>query len=373
MGGSEMVPADQATIVAARITAAATLHAAWIQWTAGAMALLGAIGAGVAAYKGATRQVRLQERQAKARTEAYRFKLTILVDELYMTAAVERSEAKLQLDRYCAGASSERLTAMPFLIPDELTPGNWSDHALLGITAVRGIHRLYDSLKDAIRFSTEMRGQACSTISIYPTTARIEELSDGGVELIPDVAVIQHLKVADNLLEAVKHLQAVLENQHGRRSNMGKKEAYDVAIGMFKHEHDRWIQNTLFLFGALASLFLTAKELQKIVPLWLILGLATLISTMAVCVALSIRASTDAWGQTVREIERLTEGDVRPFERFDYHLNKISHGKDFMRILCVWRPATIFSVTRMYTLLGIVLAIFFAFFTYRAIMCGSSL
>lgn len=205
---------DQGTIEAAHITAAATVEAARLQLFAGAMALLGALIAGVAAYKAATRQVRQHEYEAQARAEAYRSRLVFLVDELRKMAGVERNEARLALDRHRSGtASGELLAAMPYSMPEELPPANWRDHAVLEIDAVRGIHRLHEALKEAIRFNNEMRGKPCTSVSEEPTLGHETETADGGVSFEVDVAVEQHVKVAAELFEAAQNLLAVLKQK----------------------------------------------------------------------------------------------------------------------------------------------------------------
>jgi hypothetical protein len=201
---------DQATIEAAHITAAATIKAAWIQL----IALAGAVIAAIIAYAAATRQVRQLEYEAKARAEAYRSRLVFLVDELRKMAGVERNEASLALDRHRSGtASDELLAAMPYSMPEELTPANWRHHAVLGIDAVRGIHRLHEALKKAIRFNNEMRGKPCTSVSEEPTLGHETETADGGVSFEVDIAVEQHVKVAAELFEAAQNLVAILKQK----------------------------------------------------------------------------------------------------------------------------------------------------------------
>lgn len=367
-----MVPSDPVEIQAAQIGAAATFQAALIQLATGALAIVGAIVGAIAVYRGATRQVLLQENAAKARAEAYRFKLLILVSELHLAAAVEFGEAKLQLDRYRAGGAEESLAATQFSIPEELTPDNWQDHAMLGIAAVRGIHELYEALKEAVRFNTEMRGNPWFEVSSQATIAQTEVLPDGSAIFTKDVAAEQHLGVAGDLLEAIKRLRAILTNGHEGRSTMEQKEAYETAVEMFRREHDRWVQNTLFAFGGLASVFVAGKEFPGYVPSWSIPALATLVSVITVFIALSVRGSTDAWREVVRQIERGEQNSRGPFELYEENLSKFSYWKDFQTTLSFWKWRSLISVTRMYTRLAIILAIFFACFTYQAFERGES-
>src|SRR6266446_8688780 len=179
-----MNPSDAATIQAGTIGAHATLQAAWIQFSAGGAAALGAILAGVFAYLAATRQVRLQEAQARARTAAYKFRLGVIVDEIQTRAVVELSQAEIQLRRHHDGAPPEVLITALFAMPDELTPDRWEDHAMLGEQGVRAIHTTYVKLREAIRFNSEMRGRLWGNVSLQPTLRRLAELPDGALELI---------------------------------------------------------------------------------------------------------------------------------------------------------------------------------------------
>jgi len=98
---------------------------------------------------------------------------------------------------------------------------------------------------------------------------------------------------------------------------MNRDEAYKIAVEMFKREHDRWIQNAVVLFGAVVSVLLlyfnTSLKGNSWAALVVSLVSAT-ISAMIVCVALSIRATTDAWRFTISAISRLpyTAEDVEP-------------------------------------------------------------
>lgn len=214
---------DQSKIEAARITAAATVEAARIQRWTGAMALVGALIAGMAAYIAATRQVRQRENEAKAHAEAYRSRLEFLVDELRKMAGVERNEASLALDRHRSGTTlDELLAAMPYSMPEELTPANWRDHAVLGIDAVRGIYRLHEALKKAIRFNDEMRGKPCTAVSEEPTLGHETETADGGVSFEVDIAVEQHVKVAAELFEAANNLLAVLKQKLPNKNRLAR-------------------------------------------------------------------------------------------------------------------------------------------------------
>lgn len=141
---------------------------------------------------------------------------------------------------------------------------------------------------------------------------------------------------------------------------MKRDQGYETAVRMFQREHDRWIQNALILFGSLVSLFLIYETLEDLVPLSAVLALAMVIAFVTVCIALSIRGTSDAWRATIRTIEESAAEDVRPFEIFQNQLDGHSYRKDLDSILCFWRPKVLFSVTRMYTLLAILITLVFA-------------
>ncbi len=141
---------------------------------------------------------------------------------------------------------------------------------------------------------------------------------------------------------------------------MKRDQGYEIAVRMFQREHDRWIQNALVLFGSLVSIFLIYETLEDLVPLCAVLALAMVIAFVTVCVALSIRGTSDAWRDTIRTIEESAAEDVRPFGIFQNHLDGHSYREDLGNILCFWRPKVLFSVTRMYTLLAIMITLVFA-------------
>lgn len=349
-----MVPADQAIIQAASITAAATRQAAYVQAAAGVAVVVAAFIAGLSAYKSATRQVRLQESQAEAKAEAYKFMLSLVVQDLLEQAAVEYSEARSQLDRHNAGELPEVLTGTRFSMPPELKPDNWQDHAMLGIAAVRGIRYLHEALSEAKRFNQEMWGKQWDEISDKPTFGNPKEAQGGAVTIPMDIGIVNHFKVADELLKAAKNLATILGNPVNGGAGMKRDIAYKTAVSMLKREHPRWTQNALVLFGSLISVLLLYKDFKEIVALWLLFLICFGISVMAVLVALSIRRSTDAWNDTLREIGQLPENaDVQTFDLFEKSRVKHNPLKDFLS----W--SSLLSVTRLYTLAAIIMAIFF--------------
>jgi hypothetical protein len=165
---------------------------------------------------------------------------------------------------------------------------------------------------------------------------------------------------------------------------MTKKDAYEVARDMYKREHDRWVQNALVLLGALVSIFaLREKCLLLSRPAW-VLGMA--ISANAIVVITSIRLTTDAWRDTLYDIEQeRDDAEYLPFQAFDENLKRYTYGGDLMETLfmakwniakrdaanpnvrksadsrCSWMPKSFFSVTRAYTRLAIGAFLYFAY------------
>ena len=133
-------PQARATIEAARIGADAAIHAAWIQATAAA----GALAAGVLAYIGAVRQVRLQERAQEVRALAYRFRLLRVVEEYHEQVARACAVAEGQLAAFRSGSASVAITSFQLVKPRMLHDDNWEAHALLGRRAVELILTIDD-------------------------------------------------------------------------------------------------------------------------------------------------------------------------------------------------------------------------------------
>ncbi len=152
---------------------------------------------------------------------------------------------------------------------------------------------------------------------------------------------------------------------------MGKKEAYEAALSMYQREHPRWVQNALFLLGALASILLVSDRLDALVPMWTLTALAAFVSTLMVLVALSIRASTDAWLQTVKEIEATNREFYEPFSMFQIILRQHSYSADMASLFCIWKRTTLFSVTRMYTLFSLLLSFCLWGFAFHLLFSAS--
>ena len=156
-------PQAQATIEAARIGAAAAIHAAWIQASAAA----GALAAGVLAYIGAVRQVRIQERAHEVRALAYRFRLLRVVEEYHEQVARACAVAESQLAAFRSGSASVAITSFQLLQPRMLHDDNWEAHALLGRRAVELILTIDDLSLRLAQFDQQIRSEGTHTDSSF--------------------------------------------------------------------------------------------------------------------------------------------------------------------------------------------------------------
>jgi hypothetical protein len=201
-----MEPTDTATIWAATIGAHATVRAAWIQFGAASLAAAGALIAGRWAYLGATRQVRLQEEQASARTTAYKSRLRAIVGQVQNQVGADLAIAIWQQSLYEENDVSEVLKAVPYNVPEQMKPEHWEEHSMLGDRAVRALQAAYEELENAIRFNEEMRGKSLDDVSERPIFNDIMEA---------EPAASQHVETAQRLYNALADLLTLLEP--GRR------------------------------------------------------------------------------------------------------------------------------------------------------------
>jgi hypothetical protein len=171
-------PQAQAAIEAARIGAAAAVHAAWIQASAAAAAL----AAGVLAYVGAVRQVRLHERAQEVRALAYRFRLLRVVEEYHEQVARACAVSEAQLSAFRSGSASVAITSFQLLKPRMLHDDNWEAHALLGRRAVKLILTIDDVSLRLAQFDQQIRAQGTHTDSIFTNaTLRQGDVNEAGV------------------------------------------------------------------------------------------------------------------------------------------------------------------------------------------------
>jgi hypothetical protein len=205
-------PQARATIEAARIGADAAIHAAWIQATAAA----GALAAGVLAYIGAVRQVRLQERAQEVRALAYRFRLLRVVEEYHGQVARACAVAEGQLAAFRSGSASVAITSFQLVKPRMLHDDNWEAHALLGRRAVELILTIDDLSLRLAQFDQEIRAQGTHTDSSFANaTLRQGDANEAGQPalqpaLMQEHAIVDYAQVLNRLRAALAELVAEL-------------------------------------------------------------------------------------------------------------------------------------------------------------------
>jgi hypothetical protein len=197
-------PQAQATIEAARIGAAAAIHAAWIQASAAA----GALAAGVLAYIGAVRQVRIQERAHEVRALAYRFRLLRVVEEYHEQVARACAVAESQLAAFRSGSASVTIASFQLLQPRMLHDDNWEAHALLGRRAVELILLIDDLSQRLAKFDQEIRGEGTRTDSSFARgSLRERDATEAGQPAYaPEHAIVDYAEVLDRLRAALAAL-----------------------------------------------------------------------------------------------------------------------------------------------------------------------
>jgi hypothetical protein len=132
---------------------------------------------------------------------------------------------------------------------------------------------------------------------------------------------------------------------------------YDAALLMYSREHDRWHQWALFFFGAIISTFVVADRIA--LPLYVPSCFALLLSLMWIGAASSIRASTEAWRETLLALEAAPSDASGAFHLFKENLDRFDRAEDFRKTLMFWRRQTFTSVTRLLIWFGIVAALAF--------------
>jgi hypothetical protein len=154
-----------------------------------------ALVAGILTYLAAVRQVRLAEREHKAKVAAYKSRMIEIAvgicDHAWINSFHTNSDEKV--------IRIESLT-----VPEELGPSNWLDHALLGQNVVTAISRLYSDAKEFVEFSEEMQGK--------PAEAPSESFGRGaGDELEPGIDTYRAIN--QSLRESADALRLLLINQ----------------------------------------------------------------------------------------------------------------------------------------------------------------
>ncbi len=143
-------------------------------------------------------------------------------------------------------------------------------------------------------------------------------------------------------------------------------EEKDIAVTMYHREHARWNQWAVFFFGSISALFILYSKVNGILSLWALFLICTILSLMWVLVALSIRASTDAWRKTIAEFDD-NENSGKAFAIFAKKLEEFPRFRDLKETVQLWTWEPYIRVTRLLTLLGIVSAVFFFVLLLRAL------
>jgi len=79
--------------------------------------------------------------------------------------------------------------------------------------------------------------------------------------------------------------------------------AYSAAVDCFLREHDRWNHWMLFIFGAIASVFIAWHQMRASVPLWVACFIASGVAGLWVMAAINIRISAITWFDVARRLE----------------------------------------------------------------------
>lgn len=137
----------------------------------------------------------------------------------------------------------------------------------------------------------------------------------------------------------------------------------EIAIQMYRHQHERWNQWALFFFGSIISVFLLWGQISSYVPLVVPAILAFVLSIFWVLVALSIRGTTRSWLRTILDLEE-AEGQEQPetlraFHLFHKHEKEFKARADLMETLRLHRGEPYRRVTRILTLVGVLSVLLF--------------
>ena len=148
----------------------------------------------------------------------------------------------------------------------------------------------------------------------------------------------------------------------------------ETAVEMYKHQHDRWNQWALFFFGSIISVFVLWGQVSTYVPLVIPATLAFVLSIFWVLVAISIRATTRAWLETILELEEAMENvqSAKPFHIFKKHESSFSVRTDFLDTLRLYRAEPYRRVTRILTLVGVLSVVLFGLLIAICVWKGPS-
>ena len=182
-----------------------------------ATAAAGALAAGVLAYIGAVRQVRLQERAQEVRALAYRFRLLRVVEEYHEQVARACAVAEGQLAAFRSGSAPAAITSFQLVKPRMLHDDNWEAHALLGRRAVELILTIDDLSLRLAQFDQEIRAQGTHTDSSFANaTLRQGDANEAGQPaLVQEHAIVDYAQALDRLRAALAELARSWRNRSG--------------------------------------------------------------------------------------------------------------------------------------------------------------
>ena len=137
-------------------------------------------------------------------------------------------------------------------------------------------------------------------------------------------------------------------------------DVLEIAVKMYHREHDRWYQWALFYLGSIASVFVVWGHIEKDVPLIIPCVFGFILSAFWVLASLDIRASTNAWRETITALQGGgIGGEISALELFGEKLEEFGRLADLLRTLNLTNGEVWKSVTRKLTLLGVIYAVAF--------------
>lgn len=163
--------------------------------------------------------------------------------------------------------------------------------------------------------------------------------------------------------------------------NLDKTERqsfYESAREMMIQENTRWSSWSLLYLGIISATIVAIphlvenENLKEVIPLWLVFLFDAFISFLWLYTILNIRSTTHSWTQTLLELEKST--DIKPFTLQDEIRKQFSFWKDLISNIGI-KPQNgetekkflmFKSVTRVLTVLSIILVIGFTILFFRA-------
>lgn len=138
------------------VQAQATIQAGLIQGIMTLAAGCVAILAAAIAYLGVIRQVSLSESQHNARVNAYKIKIRIATNNLYIRTVISARIGEKKLRDYRKTLGRHRMIVPVFDEPAEFSENDWEHHALLGEGVVQEIDNCRTKLRELISFQKEV-------------------------------------------------------------------------------------------------------------------------------------------------------------------------------------------------------------------------